>query len=448
LGCDLDPWQEEVLRVSLLRSGGFWAAFTVAVCAPRQNGKNGILEVRELVGPYLLGEPLVIHSAHLADTSKEGFRRLDQLIEANEWLSRDVKHIWRTNGHESIEFRNGNRVRFRTRTKTGGRGFAKGSPIALDEAMILAQASMGSILPVASAHPDPQLWYTGSAVDQETMEDGLVFARVRHRALTGDHDRLAYFEWSLDYEHPDDIPLSVLDDPEAVAATNPAYGVRIQPEYVRAERRELGDRMFATERLGVGDWPDVSPDAGTVIPLDLWRSLVDMDARTVGPVVFAADVTPSRSYASIGVAGRREDGRFHVDVADRRAGTDWVAERLRELTGKWPTLAVVCDSVGPAASLVPEIKQAGVNVETLTTGDYADGCHRLFDAATRKRLSHAGDPQLDSALKAASQRQVGERWLWDRKAAGDISPLVAVTQALGRLSAQPVAKPMVRRSRR
>jgi hypothetical protein len=61
LGVVLDPWQLEVLRVSLMRSldGSRWAAFAVAVCAPRQNGKNGITEIRELVGAALLGERLV-----------------------------------------------------------------------------------------------------------------------------------------------------------------------------------------------------------------------------------------------------------------------------------------------------------------------------------------------------------------------------------------------------
>jgi hypothetical protein len=158
LGINPDDWQWDVLRVGLSRvpSLKMWAAFAVAVCCPRQNGKNGVLEMRELVGPLLLGEPLLIHSAHLADTSKEGFRRLDILLDMNDWLSKEVKHIWRTNGHESIEFRNGNRIRFRTRTRGGGRGFS-GSPVIFDEAMFLPEISMGSILPVISAQPDPQV---------------------------------------------------------------------------------------------------------------------------------------------------------------------------------------------------------------------------------------------------------------------------------------------------
>ena len=88
LGVELDKWQWAVLaRFACCGRPGRWAAFTVGVCAPRQNGKNAILEVRELLGPLVLGEKLLIHTAHLADTSKEGFRRLDDLIDQNEWLS-------------------------------------------------------------------------------------------------------------------------------------------------------------------------------------------------------------------------------------------------------------------------------------------------------------------------------------------------------------------------
>jgi hypothetical protein len=43
---------------------------------PRQNGKGTILEARELAGLFLLGERLLIHSAHEQDTSLEHFRRL------------------------------------------------------------------------------------------------------------------------------------------------------------------------------------------------------------------------------------------------------------------------------------------------------------------------------------------------------------------------------------
>jgi len=436
LGVELDPWQWDVLRVSLMRTPDLarWAAFTVAVCCPRQNGKNAILEIRELVGPCLLDEKLLIHTAHLADTSKEGFRRLDDLIDANAWLSAQVKHIWRTNGHESIEFKNGNRIRFRTRTRGGGRGFS-GSPVFFDEPMFLAEISMGAILPVMSAQPDPQAWYTGSAVDQEIHDEGVVFARVRDRAISGDHERLAFWEWSLPFETPDDVPAGLMDEPASAAATNPAYGIRIMPDYIKAEARELDDRTRAVERYGVGDWPSVDGD-DSIIPQAVWQPLLDQASTAHDPLVFAFDVTPDRSRSSIGVAGRRPDGLYHVEVTDHRKGTGWVAARVAELVERHKPLSVVCDTVGPAASLVPDLEAVGVRVEMKTGPEVGQSCGAFFDAAVQDRLRHLGHPELDSAVKGALTRPIGDGvWAWGRKnSKTDISPLVSVTLAFGHLA--------------
>ena len=65
VGLWLDPWQALVLDHALgERADGKWSAFECAVIVPRQNGKGGILEARELAGLFLFGEQLILHSAH------------------------------------------------------------------------------------------------------------------------------------------------------------------------------------------------------------------------------------------------------------------------------------------------------------------------------------------------------------------------------------------------
>src|SRR5262245_7948162 len=214
-GLKLDPWQASVLRGSLgTRRGGKWAAFEVGLVVPRQNGKGAILEARELAGLFLLGEKLIVHSAHQFDTSLEAFRRLLWLIEDTPELAKQVKRVSRSHGEEGIELRSGERIRFRTRTKGGGRGFSSDCLI-LDEAMFLPEYGYGALLPTLSARPNPQVWDTGSAVDQEVHEDGIVFARVRERGHEGKDPRLAYFEWSLEQESPDDLAESLYTDEKA-----------------------------------------------------------------------------------------------------------------------------------------------------------------------------------------------------------------------------------------
>ena len=428
LGYELDPWQWMVLRTSLMRQGDQWAAFTVAVCAPRQNGKNSLLEVVELVKPIILGEKLLIHTAHLADTSKEAFHRLDDLLDANDWI--DVKHIWRANGMEVIEFPGNRRIRFRTRTRGGGRGYAGCGTAIFDEAMFLPEVSMGSIMPVLSASPDPQIWYTGSAVDRETMDDGVAFARVRERALKGDTERLAYFEWSLDADTPNEVEPEEAANPDAWAATNPAFGIRIRPEYVKEEISNLDPRTFAVERLGVGDWPPTSATS-SVIDLEKWESATDTASSIVGQVAFSFDVRPDRSATSICVAGRRADGRFHVEVVERRRGTGWVVQRLVELRAKWDTAAICCDAIGPAASLVSDLEKEGVEVTEVSAREMADACGMFYDAVEEDQLRHLGSSDLLASIRGAAQRNLGDAWAWSRKnSAVDIGPLVGCTLAL------------------
>jgi len=429
VGVTLDPWQLMVLRQSLKRKAGKWAAFAVGVCAARQNGKNGILEIRELIGPTILDERLLIHSAHLSDTSLEGFRRLDDLIEDTPVLKRKVKHVWRGVGKEVIEFKNGNRIRFRTRTGRGGRGFS-GSPVIFDEAMDIPEASMSSILPVISAQPDPQVWYTGSAVDQESMPDGNVFARVRQRALAGEDPRLAYFEWSVDAEKPDELEEAQAADQKLWAQANPALGIRISPEYVAAEMRELDPRSFAVERLGVGDWPSADGDDGPV-SVKKWDQLVDSASEIVSPVCFAFDISPARSSAAIAVAGRNGEDKLHMEIVDHQPGTGWLKDRLLGLSRDHDVVEFVCDGRGPAAALIPELEEMDVQVVEMTAQEYGRACGFLVDLVNEQEMVHLGSSEIRSALRGAQSRDLGDSWAWARKRSTiDITPLVAATFAL------------------
>lgn len=439
-GLVLDPWQAFVLRHSLgTRPDGKWAAFEVGACVPRQNGKGGILEARELTGLYLLNEELITHSAHMFDTSLEAFRRLRGVIEGRDELSRRVKRFINSHGEEGIELHGppgrrrtgGQRVRFRTRTKGGGRGFS-GDTLIFDEDMILPESTLGALFFTLSARPNPQLWYTGSAVDQEVHEDGIVKARLRDRALKGGDPSLMYVEWSLDVESPDDVDDELATDPEAWAQTNPGLGIRISLEHVAKEQRSIAARTFAVERLNVGDWPDLDPGAeDRKLDPEAFAALKDEASTIAGPVVFAFDVRPDRSYSSIGVAGKRADALGHVEVVDRRAGTRWVVDRLIELTKKHEAAKVLCDGKSPAASLLKECDSKGLTVEVVDAQEYAQACGRFVDAVNAEALRHLGTQELQAAVAGLTTRPLGDAWAWSRKSSKvDISPLVVVTLAL------------------
>jgi hypothetical protein len=435
-GGALDPWQQLVLRGAMgERPDGRWAAFEVGLVVCRQNGKDEILCARELWGLFVGGERLIIHSAHKFDTAMEHLERLVSLIDEVPDFRRRVRTVNRAHGREGITLKNGARIRFRARTRGGGgRGYT-GDCVIFNEAMDLPDPLIGSIMPVMRARsmlvPGPQIWLAGSAVDQETMPNGLVLARVREAGVRGGNDRLAYFEWSA----PDDSdPASRV----AWAQANPALGIHISLEHMETEfgSPAMSAHQFKVELLGIGDWPDTSEDAGRVIGREMWAAVAvpegDPGNRIVGVPTFAIDASPDQGWSSIGVAGRRGDGLFKVAVVAHRRGTDWLAGECAELRREFPRAVFVVDRRGPAGSHIDDLKARKVRVLEATAEDYGRACLGFFAGVAEKRLRYpAPQPELDDALAGAKTAPLGDAWKWSRKGStsADISPLVAVTLA-------------------
>lgn len=433
-GIFLDPWQKLALTVSLGElPDGKWAAEEVGLNVPRQNGKDEILVVRMLAGLYLLDEPLILCSAHAFDTNMETLLRLEQAIEYSADLSRRVKAINRANGKEGIQLKGGRRVRFRARTKGGGRGFG-GDLVILNEAMDIAEQAFGAMRPIISARPNPQIIFAGTAVDQWQHDNGLVFARVRERGIAGGSS-LAYLEWSAHLgdpaeDNPSKVPDEVAGSEVAWQEANPAYGHRIIGTRTANERESMDPRTFAVERLGIGDWPSTEDDGEQVFTAEKWKVAADEDSEPRDPVSFAVAVTGDRAFAAIGVSGQREDGEPHVEVVEHRRGTGWVAARMGALVKRHRTRAIVIDGGGPAASLIDAIEaETNMEVTTISTREYGQACASFFDVVEEEKLHHLNTPELTAAVRAATKRTLGDAWAWSRKGV-DATPLEAVTLAL------------------
>jgi hypothetical protein len=188
-GLILDPWQELVLEGALAEApDGRWAAPEVGLIVPRQNGKGGILEARELAGLFLFDEQLILHSAHEFKTAAEAFRRLLSLIQNTPDLDRRVNRVRTSHGDEGIELVGGQRLRFVARSTGSGRGFT-GDCIILDEAYNLSSAGMSALFPTMAAIRNPQLWYTSSAPLPRQESDTL--RRLCKRGRDGAREAMA-----------------------------------------------------------------------------------------------------------------------------------------------------------------------------------------------------------------------------------------------------------------
>lgn len=418
-GLQLDRWQQLVLEDALgIDTRGRWAAFEVGLIVPRQNGKGAVLEARELAGLFLLGEQLILHSAHEFKTSQEAFRRVLSLVENSDHLRKRVKRIRTSHGEEGIELLSGARLRFVARSTGSGRGFT-GDCVILDEAYNLGPAAMAALLPTMSAVENPQLWYTSSS--------GTVLSEqlraVRERAQEPETGRLCYLEWSAPAEARQSP-----GDPEWWAMSNPALGIRVMPEFVEAEFAALSGALdeFCRERLGLFD--EIAGADG--IPAQLWAECGDVDSKLVGSMAFAVDMPWNRRSAVIAAAGLNSKGVPHVELVDVRQGTNWVVERMADLCRVHKPVAVTLDPSGPAGSLLADLVQAGVPVEGTTGRAYSQACGALLDAVIEGRVRHRNERALDSAVDGALKRFSGDAFTWDRRRSdADISPLVAVTLA-------------------
>lgn len=440
-GLYLDPWQQFVLREALKeRVDGRWSAFEVALMVSRQNGKGSILEAIELAGLFLFGERLIIHSAHQFKTSKEAMRRLEFLLSQSGQKYKPN----RSHGEESLEIlagpNKGARVMFQTRTKAGGLGLS-GDRVILDEAMLISSEAIQALMPTLSARPNPQIWYTGSAVDQRIHANCEVFAGVRQRALTGNGPRLCYMEWSCE---DDADPTSKRER----ARANPGLGYRITHEYIEDEFNSfsgMGDvRAFGVQRLGIGDWPELG-DARSEIPAEIWRNMGTSEPELVGPRVIGVCRAPDGGPWAIAGAQRTTDGRIHLEVGYTGSeSADDVLDMVVETVAAWDPAALLLG--GAAVDIMPELEVAGIEAFKPTRGEEAQACggflNDVLAVAKPPLLSHGNHPSLNNAAKRAIKHPIaGGGFVWEPIDGSAYAQLTAVTLArwgLLKFSATPV----------
>ena len=430
----LDPWQRNVLEGALgERLDGRWSAFEVGIVVPRQNGKNVIIEARELAGMFIFGETTIIHSAHQFKTARKSFRDMEKMIRntpvffeqvlgwkpgMSPW--EDIKGI-RTSGSElSIELANGAKLDYQARSTGGGRGFT-GDLIILDEAYDLTMDEIAAMMPTMAARSmdgNPQIWYTSSA----GMPKSAALADLRERGIAGDSPRLAYYEWSAE-------DTADSDSVDAWYQANPGLGIRISEEYVRETELEgMDDEQFRRERLGI--WAKLGGDKA--FTPSQWKVLQDTESLPSHIVSFGVDVPPSRDSAIISVASLRPDGIIHVEDIDRRVGTSWLPSRLKQLQDEWKPVAIVVDAGSPAGALIPEFRRECVRVLEVSGRQYWQARGLFTDAVVEKTIRHIGPDELTEAVENVVRKFVGDQlFKWARgTASDDISPVVAVTLAL------------------
>jgi hypothetical protein len=214
-------------------------------------------------------------------------------------------------------------MRFRTRSRGGGRGWAC-STLVFDESNFLAEFGAQSLLSALRSQADARVLYIGTALDALTQKDCLVWARLRERAIRGEDHSLLWMEWStafFDSEGnelgPDRLPAEQLDDRERWLEPTLAAPHRVSLEHLELERRSIRRGRSRS-----------SCSASTTAPADRRRCAADQPGRLAG-------ARRSGLEDPAGVTGllrsRRQSRSPQVDLC-RRPPRRWtVPRRARRL---------------------------------------------------------------------------------------------------------------------
>lgn len=430
LGFTYDPWQDGAGRITFgKRANGKYAATVGGIVwsIPRQIGKTFSVGSWLMVLCILFPGLKVVWTAHRLRTSTMTFRSMQAMAKRPK-MAPHIDHIRTANGEQEIGFTNGSVILFGAREQGFGRGFEELDVEVFDEAQILTEKALDDMVPAANQarHPHGALLFFIGTPPKPT-DPGEAFTIRRMKALSGKTKDMAYIEFSAD---PDADP----DDRKQWSKANPSYPKRTPLEsMLRMRENLLSDEAWMREALGVWDDPD---KVGAINVAD-WVACLDAKSQVAGRFVFGLEMPPDRVKVSIGVAGLNEQGKKHLELVEQRRNTEWVVPWFTE-TDERRTAGVAIDSLGPAASLIQPLIDAGVNVIKLNGSEVAQACGAVLDDITEHRAAHIGQTELDAAVQGVVKKDRSEAFIWGRKhSTAEISPLYAVTLAARGLTLDP-----------
>lgn len=445
----LMPWQRYVMDVALeIDNDGLPAYHTVILVVMRQNGKTELLL------------PLMTHRATGWGDNQRILYTTQTASKAREkWEDIHVKRLQESPlvgmfstrlrlNQEAMIWDNGSMWSPGAATaKTGGTGDTLNLGV-IDEAWSRPdnRTEVG-MRPAMLTQANRQLWVcsmvpgASRAGNNDSMYLRQKMSVGRKLVEQGSNSGIAYFEWSAE---------EGLDpgDPATWWSCMPALGHTITEANVRADYESMDLIDFCAEYLGW--WPQENKPRWQFVKEPTWASLRDPHSQIEGRLALGVDIDPMRRHASIGVAGKRADGDWHVEViepggripADVR-DIDWLVPRLKELYDTHDPLAVVVDGKSPARSVVTPLAAEGYTIDLPNGLEVAGACSRFYDATgqvggthddrTVPRIRHIGQRSLDNAVSVASKLTSPSNgtFVYQRTGGtGNLTPLYAITLAM------------------
>lgn len=421
-GADFYGSQELELRAFLARNAdGSYAAKTICVSKPRQNGKSFAARFYAIWMAAIEGRR-VLFSAHHGKTVRKMFKEIKSFVESTPDLAAMLvpgAGFYNAAGSEGVYFadergRAAGMVEFQTRTASAARGETY-QVVIVDEAQELTDEQLEAIKPTTLAASEageadggPQMVYLGTPPGPKCP--GTVFRDLHDRAHAGRLASAWWMEWAATAV-PDMADRAAVM--ELVYLTNPAMGRRIRESTMLDAMDTMRPDGFARECLG---WWDERRGAERPIPGADWDACREPLPPADGLLVYAAKFSPDGSRCAIAVCLRPAEGAPHVEVAESRSlggGVDWAVEWLASRRGR--AAEIVVDGKSGAQELRERLLAAGVPGRMVcepSSGDVAAACSSFANAVKERRVTHFGQPDLDASAKACGKRRIGSGGGW------------------------------------
>lgn len=434
LGFDPMPWQRYVADVAYEHDEtGKLVYRDVVLIVPRQAGKTALVLGAQVHRATKMRKRLKQRQKSIYTAQKHEDAR-QKLLEDHLPLIEDSAYARfvdpiRKNGAEGLVWSNKSVHHVVAPTAKAGHGGSI-DLAQIDEAFSLVSDEVEQgVKPTQITRKSPQFWVVSAAGNQKStyLRGKLDIGRENVRAGT---DRgICYFEWSNDERDRDPA------DPATWEAVHPAIGYTIEAQDIGSDFRAMKLDEFCRAYLAM--WPTSTKPR--IVAEPAWAACADVLSECLDPVQFAIDVSPDRSMAAISAAGRRADGALHIEVVRHENDADWVVAAAVDLLGRHRRSKLAVDTIGAAASLLPDLERHKVPVRLLTTNDAARSMGLLLDKIKAGEVRHRDQVSLNAALASADRRKIGDKWAWARGEA-DITPLVSATLALWCLETAPEPK--------
>jgi len=410
------PWQEQAAMVAgeIDPDTGFPAYREVIISVPRQSGKTTLVlsfEVERCL--FWQGRQRVTYTAQTGKDAREKLIE-DQapILEQSTLWKGFGQRVYRGVGAESILWKNGSRISVQSSGDESGHGKTVDLGV-IDEAFAdTDDMREQSILPGMLTKPNAQLLIISTMGTESSVYWNRKVELGRNSIETGSNSGIAYFEWS---SHKDDDP----DDPATWAACMPALGRTINHAAVLHARSTMSDGEFRRAML---NQPTIADDR--LIGVQVWNDASSSGHVPEAPFVFAVEINPERTWASVVVAG----ANGVVELIEHRAGTSWLVECLQGLR-KHGEMRLVIDDYGPAAAYISDIVSAGIKVISYKHRDVAMASTKFYDDLYAGKVKIRSHPELDEAAAAVHKKPTGDSWVFARASAADVSPLIAAVLA-------------------